>query len=78
MVTQSTQTDPPPPATDDALAHDILQGCGPAAVEAYHQDRPVCTDDVHWSALPEPKQSDQQYFVGHKLRVGRHCENHEY
>ena len=59
MVTQSTQTDPPPSATDDPLGHDILQRCSPDAVEVYRQGRPYCTGDVHWSTLPEPAQSEQ-------------------
>ena len=54
MVNQSTQTDPPPSASDDPLAHAILQCCGPAAVAAYHQGRPYCLGDVHWVTLPEP------------------------
>ena len=60
MVTQSTQTAPSPPATDDPLAEDNGQCCGPAAVKAYRQGRPYCTGDVPWSTLPEPTQSDQQ------------------
>ena len=74
MVTQSTQTDPPPPTTDDPLVRGIVQCCGPAVVEAYHQGRPYCTVDVHWSPLPESIQSDQQYFVGRKLQEGKHCD----
>ena len=54
MVNRSTQTDPPPPASDDTLAHAILQCCGPEAVAAYHQGRPYCLGDVNWLTLPEP------------------------
>ena len=53
MVNRSTQTDHPFSATDDPLADSILQCCGPAAVEAYHQGRPYCLGDVHWVTLPE-------------------------
>ena len=60
MVTQSTQIDPPCPATDDLLACDILQYCGPAAVEDYHQGCPYCMDDIHWIALPERFIIDQK------------------
>ena len=52
-VNQSTQTDPPIPATDDPLEDSILQCCGPAAVVAYHQGRPYCLGDVHWVTLTE-------------------------
>ena len=52
-VTQSTQTDTPPSATDDPLAQAILQCCGPDAVAAYHQGRTYCLGDVHWVTLPE-------------------------
>ena len=72
LVTKSTQTDWPPPATDDRLACDILQSCGTDAVEAYHQSHPYCTRDIHWGTLPEPNQSDQQKFVEHKLQEGKH------
>ena len=47
MINKSTQTDPPPSASDDPLAHAILQCCGPAAVAAHHQGRPYCLGDVH-------------------------------
>ena len=53
MVTQSAQTDPPPSATDDPVAHAIRQCCGPDAVEAHHQGRPYCLGDPHWITLPE-------------------------
>ena len=53
MVNRSTQTDPPPSATDDPLAQAIFQCCGPDAVEAYHQGPPYCLGDVHWVTLPE-------------------------
>ena len=53
MVSRSTQTDPPPTATDDPLAQVILQCCGPDAVDAYHQGHPYCLGDVHWVRLPE-------------------------
>ena len=53
MFSRSTQTDPPPLATDDPLAQAILQCCGPDAVEAYHQGRPYCLGYVHWITLPE-------------------------
>ena len=53
MVNKSTQTDSPPSASDDTLAHDILQCCGPDAVAAYHQGRPYWLGDVHWLTLPE-------------------------
>ena len=53
MVNRSTQTDRPSSATDDPLAHDILQCCGPDAVAAYHQGDPYCLGDVHWVTLPE-------------------------
>ena len=36
MLDRSTQTDPPPPASEDPLAHAFLQCCGPDAVEPYH------------------------------------------
>ena len=54
LVNKSTQTDPPPSATDDPLAQAILQCCGPDAVAAYHQGHPYCLGDVHWLTLPEP------------------------
>ena len=60
MVTQSTKTELSPPATEDPLAHDILQCSGPAAVQAYHQGSPYCTGDVRGGRLPEATQSDQQ------------------
>ena len=47
MVNRSTQTDPPPSATDDPLAQAILQCCGPNGVAAYHQGRPHCLGAVH-------------------------------
>ena len=53
MVNRSTQTDPPPSTTDDPLAQAILQCCGPAAVDAYHQGRPYCLGNVHKITLPE-------------------------
>ena len=53
MVNQSTQTDHPFSATDDPLAHDILQCYGPDAVAAYHQGRPYCLGDVHWITQPQ-------------------------
>ena len=53
LVSRSTQTDPPPPATDDTLTQAILQCCGPDAVAAYHQGRPYCLGDVLWVTLPE-------------------------
>ena len=53
MVNRSTQTDYPFSATDDPLAHDTLQCCGPDAVAAYHQGRPYCLGDVHWVTLLE-------------------------
>ena len=53
MVNRSTQTDPPPSATDDPLAQAIPQCCGPDAVDAYHQSHPYCLGDVHWLTLPE-------------------------
>ena len=53
MVNRSTQTYHQFSATDDPLAHNILQCCGPDAVAAYHQGRPYCLSDVHWVTLPE-------------------------
>ena len=44
---QSTQTAPQPVTTDDPLAHDILQCCGPSAQHAYNQGRPYCLGDFH-------------------------------
>ena len=59
MVNRSTQIDPQPTDTDDPLARDILQGCSPAAVEAYHQGRIYCVGDIHWIALAKPIHSHQ-------------------
>ena len=39
MVNQSTQKDSQPTDIDDPIARDILQCCGPAAVEAYNRGR---------------------------------------
>ena len=47
MVNQSTQTDPQPAATDDPLAHAILQCCGSSAVDAYTKGQPYCLGDFH-------------------------------
>ena len=77
MVNQSTQTDTPPPATRDPQAHDILQCCGPAAVEAYHQGHPYCMGDIHCITLPEPIESDQPQVVGHKLQEAKQFDNHK-
>ena len=41
MVNRSTQSNPPPSASDDPLAQALLQCCGPDTVAAYHQGRPV-------------------------------------
>ena len=46
MVTRPTQTDPPPSASDDPLAHAILQGYGPNAVAAYQQTVPFNSMNV--------------------------------
>ena len=53
MVNKSTQTDPPPPASDDRLAQAILQCRGPNAVAAYHQGLAYCLGDIHWLTLPD-------------------------
>ena len=53
LFNKSTQTDPPPSASDDSLVQDILQCCGPDAVAAYHQGHPYCLGDVHWLKLPK-------------------------
>ena len=53
MVNQSTQSDPPPPTSDDPLAQAIFQSCGTDAVEAYHQGRPYGLGNVHWIRVPE-------------------------
>ena len=53
VKSQSTQTDPPPSASDDPLVQDILQCCGPDAVTAYHQGHPYCLGDVHWPKRPK-------------------------
>ena len=66
-VPQSTHTDPASHATDDFIACDILQFCGPAAVPVYHQGRPYCMGDIHCIALPEPISGNEQEFVRHKL-----------
>ena len=47
MANQSTQTDPPPVATDDTLAQAILKCCGPSAVDAYTKGQPYCLGDFH-------------------------------
>ena len=57
MVNRTTETDPPPSATDDPLAQAVLQCYGPEAVDAYHQARPFCLDNVHWLTLPETIES---------------------
>ena len=54
IVIQFTQTDLITTDTDDSLARDILQCCGPAAVEAYHRGRPYCFGDILVIDLPEP------------------------
>ena len=53
MVNKSNQSDPPPSASDDPLAHAILQCCGADAVAAYHHGHPYCLGNVHWVTLPE-------------------------
>ena len=58
MVNQSTQKDPQRTDTDDPLAGDILQRCGPAAVEANHHARPFCIGDIYLVDLLEPINSD--------------------
>ena len=47
MVNQSSQTDPQPIATDDPLAHAIIQCCGASALDAYNEGQPFCLGDFH-------------------------------
>ena len=54
MFNQPTQTDSQPRDTDEPIACEILQGCGPAAVEDYHQSGPYSIGDIHSVDLPEP------------------------
>ena len=54
IFNQSTQTDSQLTDTDDPLARDTLQGCAPAAVEAYHRGGPCCVSEIHFIDLPEP------------------------
>ena len=63
MVNQSTQTNPPPLATDDTLAHDFLQDCGTAAVELYHQGRSYCMGVCRWITRPDYIKTDHHKFV---------------
>ena len=53
IVNQSTETDSKPTDNDDPISRDILQCCGPAAVEAYHRGRPKCIGDIHFVDLPK-------------------------
>ena len=78
MATQSTHNDPPPSATDGPLAHDILQCCSSAAVEAYRQSHPFCMGNIDWITLSKHIQGDQHLFVGHELQKGRDCDNDKY